>query len=286
MRTTFAADILETVLLSVHDRALGFQQLEELSAHLASEFDFRVDVAVNHMRVRQNLLGGLYPFEVLPVAIKKTADCETSPYVSLLILSPEGIFRRMCSARDIDQASVEFERLMEIAIVGLSGPGTSAIRFGWPSEVGRPMDFPDAIAWLGEKMGLHLGRGFRPPRRKDGGVDIISWRKFRDGKSAFPIFLVQCTIQSDLLRKAEDIDLRNWAYWLEFSRDPQPILAVPHEISGQDESWNELSLKCLVLDRPRVLELLAISAGIGHSYARCGWAAQQLRDLDNFMESL
>lgn len=286
MRTTFAADVLETLLLSVEDRALGFHQLDVLSTQVASEFDFRVDVTLNHMRARQNLLGDLYPFEVLPVGVVKRPACELSPYVSLLILSPEGIFRRMASARDIDRASLEFERLMEQAIKGLSGPGTSSIRFGWPSEVGRPLEFPDAIAWLGEQMGLRLGRGFRPPRRKDGGVDIISWRKFRDGKSAFPIFLVQCTIQSDLLKKSEDIDLRNWAYWLEFSRDPQPILAAPQELSGQDENWNELSLKCLVLDRPRILELLASSSEMGYPYARCEWATMQLARLEKFVESM
>jgi len=267
MLTTFASDLVETYLLSVSERALGFHQIKEIQVRLDSEFRFQVDVAVNHMRARQKILGDLYPFEVGEVAIKKRPKCEISPYVSLLTLSPDGIFRKRFDVRKIEKASVEFERLVEVAIRGLSGAGTESIRFGWPSEVHRPAEFPEAISWLGDLMGVGLGRGFRPPRRKDGGVDIIAWRRFKDGKSAFPIFLVQCTIQSDLLKKANDIDIRNWAYWLDFARDPQPILAVPQEISGQDETWNELGLKSLVLDRPRILELLREASTAGHSYA-------------------
>lgn len=286
MRTTFAADVLEALLLSVDDRALGFQQLRELASRVSVDFDFRVDVAVNHMRARQSLMGDSYPFEILPVAVRKKPGCETSPYVALLSISPEGIYRHAFSARDVDHASVEFERLVERAMIGLSGPGTLSVRFGWPSEVGRPAEFPEAIAWLGEKMGLNLGRGFRPPRRKDGGVDVIAWRRFRDGKSAFPIFLVQCTIQSDLIKKAEDIDVRNWAYWLDFSRDPQPILAVPHEISSQDEAWNELSLKSLVLDRPRLMELLDASTNSDNAYLPSEWLEDVLDAPTRYLQNL
>lgn len=283
MLTTFAADLVETYLLSVDDRALGFQQIEAIAARLEGEFSFNVDVAVNHMRARQNLLGSLYPFEVHPFAIKKVASAETSPYVTLLTLSPEGLSRKLFDVRAIEKAAMEFEKLVTIAIRGLSGAGSESIRFGWPSEIGRPMEFPEAMSWLSNLMGIRLGRGFRPPRRKDGGVDIISWRKFQDGKSAFPIFLVQCTIQSDLLKKADDIDLRNWAYWLDFSRDPQPILAVPHEISGQDETWNELGLKSLVLDRPRILELLRDASNAGHIYENDN--SQLLAKVRAFIES-
>jgi hypothetical protein len=219
------------------------------------------------MRARQRVLGNLYPFEVLPFGIRKLEGCESSPYVTLLTLSPEGIYRKLSDARAIEKAAVEFERFTAIAILGLSGPTSESIRFGWPTEVGRPMEFPEAISWLGEVMGVRLGRGFRPPRRKDGGVDIIAWRKFRDGKSAFPILLIHCTVQSDLLKKANDIDLRNWASWLDFSRDPQPVLAVPHEISGQDELWNEIGLKGLVVDRIRLLELFQEAVDSGHFYA-------------------
>jgi len=255
MKTTFAADLVETLLLCVNERALGFQQLEELLKRLEFDPQFIVATALNQMKKRRELLGDSYPFEALSYAVRKSQFCEESAYVSLLSLSPEGLFRQLFNSRDIDLAAIDFERIVAYAMKGLVGLTSESIRFGWPSDVNRPMEFPDAITWLGEKMGIGLGRGFRPPRRKDGGVDIVSWRKFKDGKTAFPIYLVQCTIQSDLRKKSDDIDLRNWSNWLDFSRDPQPVLAVPHEISGQDEAWNELGLKSLVLDRPRLLEL-------------------------------
>jgi hypothetical protein len=266
MKKTFAADLVETLLLCANERALGFQQLEDLLKRLEFDPQFIVATALNQMQKRSELLGDLYPFEALSYAVRKSPTCEDSAYVSLLSLSPEGLFRQLFDSRDIDLAAIDFERIVAYAMKSLAGPTSESIRFGWPSDVGRPMEFPDAITWLGEKMGIRLGRGFRPPRRKDGGVDIVSWRKFKDGKTAFPIYLVQCTIQSDLRKKSDDIDLRNWSNWLDFSRDPQPVLAVPHEISGQDEAWNELGLKSLVLDRPRLIELCHEVDDAGHTF--------------------
>lgn len=266
MHAGIAADIVETILLASADGALGYSQIIDIQRRIDSDFQFRIDFATNHMRRRQMFFGDIYPFEIEDFAIRKRPECNFSPYVTLLVLSPEGIFRFITADRNINRVSLEFENFVAIALKGLSGPGTQSVRFGYPSDEGRPKEFPAAISWLGEKMGISLGQGFRPPRRKDGGVDVIAWRRFKDGKSAFPIFLVQCTVQSELVKKTEDIDIRNWAYWLDFSRDPQPILAVPHEISNHGEEWNELNLKCLVLDRFRLLELLQHVKAHGESF--------------------
>ena len=284
MKNTFAADIVETLLLACPDRALGFAQLETLISQLDGDNQFRLDIALNHMRMRMAILENLYPFEVLPYAVKKAPNCEEFAYTALLALSPAGLIRNFLDVRGIARAAIVFEEIVDIAVKGLAGRGGQSTRFGWPSSVGRPQEFPEAIAWIGTLMGVHLGRGFRPPRRKDGGVDIIAWRKFRDGKSAFPIFLIQCTIQSDLKKKAEDIDLRNWAYWLDFARDPVPVLAVPHEVSGVDEDWKEISLKSLVIDRLRIVELLDDAATFNHNFIASDWQIETLSKLRDWME--
>lgn len=258
MQNTIAADLVETLLLTTTDRALGLQQIASLQSKLGPLAEFMIGSALRTMKRRATVLGPDYPFEILPHAVRKSSMCEATPYVRLLTLSPNGLFRETMDVRALDRAAVDFERITEIALHGLAGPGTSAIRFGWPSDVGRPMEFPNAIVWLGEKIGIPLGTGFRPPRRKDGGVDIVAWRRFADQKSAFPIYLVQCTIQGNLQNKANDIDLRNWSYWLDFSRDPMPILAVPQDLPF-NEDWKEVALKCLILDRLRIIELLKIT---------------------------
>lgn len=112
-------------------------------------------------------------------------------------------------------------------------------------------------SWLAQQMGVKLGGGYRQPRRQDGGVDVIAWRGFKDGKSGFPIVLVQCTIQAELLAKSLDIDVRNWSSWLELVHDPVTVLAVPQVVPANSEDWNELALKNMIFDRLRILELLS-----------------------------
>jgi hypothetical protein len=104
-------------------------------------------------------------------------------------------------------------------------------------------------------MGLKLGGAFRPPRRKDGGVDVVAWKPFKDRRSGFPIYLVQCTLQKEYVSKSRDIDLRIWAGWLEMDRDPITILAIPRSISP-GESWNEVTANSIIFDRFRLVESL------------------------------
>jgi hypothetical protein len=87
-----------------------------------------------------------------------------------------------------------------------------------------------------------------------------------------------------LKKKAEDIDLRNWAYWLDFARDPVPVLAVPHEVSGVDEDWKEISLKSLVIDRLRIVELLDDAATFNHNFIASDWQIETLSKLRDWME--
>jgi hypothetical protein len=104
-------------------------------------------------------------------------------------------------------------------------------------------------------MGTRLGRAYRPPRRKDGGVDVVGWRQFPDRKPGFPIILVQCTLERDFVHKSRDIDRRIWAGWLAFDVDPLTALAIPH-IVAREEDWREMAANVIVLDRIRLTSLL------------------------------
>jgi hypothetical protein len=146
-----------------------------------------------------------------------------------------------------------FEDFVAQVLIRYLGSNSQALAFGWPSKLGRPQEFHKAIEWLARKMGIEPGTAFRPPRRKDGGVDVVAWKSFGDKRSGFPIYLVQCTLQRDVLPKSRDIDLRLWAGWLEMDRDPLAILAVPKTIPP-GELWNEISANAIVLDRIRLTE--------------------------------
>jgi hypothetical protein len=91
---------------------------------------------------------------------------------------------------------------------------------------------------------------------KDGGVDVVAWRPFPDGRSGFPVLLAQCTLEKDFAHKAADIELRLWSGWLAMDVDPATALAIPDVVPAGEE-WNRLAARTVVLDRIRLASLLA-----------------------------
>lgn len=228
--------------------------LEELRRQSRIWAEEDVSHALNTMSRRQRLSGGGYPFSVQTVGVRRTAK-ELTPYDAMLLMSREtGPFHT--SSNELRAAAVVFERLTQSAMSGLLGPVAQSVRFAWPSDEGRPPLFPDAIRWLGEKMGIALGQSYRPPRRQDGGVDVVAWRSFDDGRRGFPVVLVQCTLQRDYVDKSRDIDLRTWSGWLAFDSDPLTALALPFTVAS-DETWNEMAANVIVLDRLRLTRLMS-----------------------------
>lgn len=180
-----------------------------------------------------------------------TPEASLSPWSAMLLMSAESPAR---PALDISVAAEHLERITAVALSEMYGPSTQAIRFGWPSEIGRPAEFPAAIHWLAGKMNVPAGGSYRPPHRKDGGVDVVAWRAFPDGRSGFPVLLVQCTLERNYAHKASDIDLRVWSGWLCLDADPATALAIP-EVVPAGEEWNSLASRTVVLDRLRLASL-------------------------------
>lgn len=148
-----------------------------------------------------------------------------------------------------------FERIAEAGLARLWGSAGRAVRFGWPSDVGRPPEFPRAIEWLARTLGVPPGAGYRPPIRKDGGVDVVAWRPFADGRSGFPVVLAQCTLQAELVAKAADVEPRVWANWLCMDVDPVTALVVPQTI-GDERLWAQLAIRGMVIERLRLAGLV------------------------------
>lgn len=247
------ADWLETRLTVTGSRGIGAVQARELLVRDAGVTEASAGMALNAMARRRSILGRRYPFEVASVGIRRVAPDPTLYEVLLLLSAPSAGFKNASSA--LEESSVLFENLVCSALRSLLGAESFAIRFGWPSAEGRPREFASAISWLAERMGTHLGRAYRPPRRKDGGVDVVAWRPFPDGKPGFPIMLVQCTLERDFVHKSRDIDRRIWAGWLAFDADPLAVLAIPHVVAST-EDWREMASNVIVLDRIRLTSLL------------------------------
>ena len=248
-RASKIADWLEVTALT-RGRPLTLTLLEALgTTHGYSAAD--VALGVNSMTRRRTLLGDAYPFRTAVGGISATSNATHSPWSAMLLMSAESPVR---PSLDIAAAAEHLERITTVALAELYGPGTEAIRFGWPSDVGRPPEFPDAIRWLAKQMSVPVGGSYRPPHRKDGGVDVVAWRPFPDGRSGFPVLLVQCTLERDYAHKASDIDLRVWSGWLRLDTDPATALAIP-EVVPAGEVWNSLAARTIVLDRMRLAAL-------------------------------
>lgn len=269
------ADWIETTLLIRDGAQLGLGALQDMAATELHAGAPQVELALGVMRRRSELLGSSYPFEVHDWAVRADAGAAGSPYAALVLLTPGGAARQIVHAVPSSETAVVFERITERAVARLWGSEGRAIRFGWPSDVGRPPEFPQAVPWLARQLGLQAGSGYRPPRRKDGGVDVIGWRPFPDGRSGFPLVLVQCTLQADILAKSRDVDARLWASWLVMDEEPATALAVPQTIPT-GVLWDELALNGAVFERMR---LASLTATVGPVSGLEEWVSETLFSL-------
>jgi hypothetical protein len=249
------ADCLETVVLGDHRVSVSVDELLSIALEDLDIGQGPAGFALRTMRRRQDSLGTAYPFDVSELAVRRSTDPAASTYVSLLHLSSGSVARQTVRPNSTSELEVLFERIVAEACAALWGSSGRAVRFGWPSDDGRPQDFPGAIDWLATTMQIETGRGYRPPTRKDGGVDVVSWHEFPDRRAGVPLMLVQCTLQADVKQKTRDIETRVWSNWLSMDVDPLSALAVPQTI-GSKNQWNEMSVRTLILDRIRLASLL------------------------------
>jgi hypothetical protein len=248
-RANRVADWIEIECLS-RGKAMGVDALH-VTGKAYSYGAPDVAMGLTTMSRRATVMGHAYPFKVASGAAA-VADASKSAWVPLLLMSSESPLR---SLLDVPTAAAHLERITAEALTFLYGPGTLSVRFAWPSEEGRPPEFPDAIRWLADRMKVRLGAAYRPPYNKDGGVDVVAWRPFPDGRSGFPVLLAQCTLERDYARKAADVDTRVWSGWLALDVDPATALAVPDVVAAGQE-WNALAARTVILDRVRLATLL------------------------------
>ncbi|MFC7595915.1 hypothetical protein ACFQU3_11390 [Terrabacter sp. GCM10028922] len=273
-RANRVADWIEIECL-VLDRAIGVDALNESGkAHGYRPAD--VALGLTTMSRRSAVLGGAYPFRAANGAAS-TQYAIKMPWSALLLMSSESPARRTL---EIGVAAAHLERITAQALRQLYGADTHAIRFAWPSEDGRPPEFPDAVRWLADRMNVRIGTAYRPPYNKDGGVDVVAWRPFPDGRSGFPVLLVQCTLEKDYAHKAADVDTRVWSGWLALDVDPSTALAIPDVVAAGEE-WRALAARTVVLDRIRLASLVGAAESapaLGQVFAWADGVLTELRD--------
>lgn len=277
------ADWIETALVVRGPRPIGLDPLHRFFEAAVGLEPQLVNTGVREMARRAALLGSRYPFKVHgEYAVQSSDGAMSSAYLTMALMAPGSPVREYLNAAPDESMAVIFEDLVAQAAARIWGPVGRAVRFGWPSDIGRPPEFDLAIGWLAQKLGVDVGKGYRQPRRKDGGVDVVAWRPFPDGRSGFPVLLVQCTLQENLLAKGMDVDTRLWGSWLAMDVDPTTALATPTALSP-GTTWNELALKYMILDRVR---LVGLAGSTVVDELALSWVSETVDELSEHMEEV
>jgi len=247
------SDWIESLAVVQKGRPLPIQKIQEISENFASISTNRIPFSFSQLKKRAEILGTKYPFKVDDSYIVTSQTIEDSVYIQLLFLTPKSGISTQGKIYNLDVASKLFEDIAEQSLQTFFGANTQTLNFGFPSKSDRPAEFAAAVKWLSEKTNIRLGNAYRPPRKKDGGVDLFVWKSFPDKRPGIPIMLVQCTIKDDFINKIGDIDLKLWANWLSSDIEPLVALAVPGVVT-KDEIWSEITTRGILLDRLRLVQ--------------------------------
>ena len=252
--STTIADWIEALAVTQSGKPLSMQKIQTISETFAGIAPNVIPFAVRLMEKRKSILGDAYPFQIDDTYVVTRSTTQDSLYIQLLFLTSKvGLFTSG-NSWNLELASKLFEDITERALSSFFGKKTRTLNFGFPSRNGRPAEFAAAVEWLSKKTNIRLGNAYRPPRKKDGGVDLFVWKSFSDNQPGVPIMLVQCTIREDYINKIGDIDLRLWANWLSSDLEPLVALAVPGVVT-KEEVWGEITTRGILLDRIRLVEL-------------------------------
>ncbi|WP_146082996.1 hypothetical protein [Rathayibacter sp. AY1E8] len=214
-----------------------------------------MDQLFSEIRRRSILCESLYPYREVDESIAVDSEIDGRVYQLLLILSLRSApFRLENRYNEINPA---FELITREALISNLGDRARAVRFGWPSDDGRPERLDAAVTWLAKELGLSEGNtsGDIDSSDKDGGIDVVGWKPFSDGAPAFPVWLVQCTVQATYERKPSDVKPEKWMAWIKFGKPPGIALSIPYAIPPDAKIWGTLRWSAgLILDRLRLCE--------------------------------
>lgn len=204
---------------------------------------FLVDDVYREVIDRKRKFGELYPFQVTNQVISTTANVSYKLCLRSIFLNSTF-------------TSGYFEQFVGIILSRYFGDGTKVLHCG-TNNVDKPTSFWETIRWISESMGVPEGSRVRPSRLRDGGVDSIVWKAPPDGRSGFPVMLVQSTVQVDIRAKCKDIDRRMWSTWLTLDVDPIVALATPRLILDKQD-FEEMSVNSMIIDRLRLSAMQSV----------------------------
>jgi hypothetical protein len=214
---------------------------------------------------RKELLGAAYPFEIDGNSI--IYQPATPPVYECLL----GIcLADSLSAAPYDQLPQLFEELSILAGRSFLGSNTNGYRSGWPRPQGEALRLRAIIAHIKEITGNHCGEWYWRPGEelpddptsrnvKDGGLDVVIWRSWQDGRTGQLYLLGQCACGKDWIDKFKDLDIGALKRWADLTH-VEPIRGFFTPRYAVKSLLSEASKEAgLVFDRVRMVQSLVAS---------------------------
>lgn len=250
------AEFVEASLILGEDDYLSATELINCFPAGSQPTEVEIDDALAEVLRRCHTFGALYPFEVEQRGVTFQRSGASDLYSTLVILSLKGTQLRQ--DKDFVRSDPIFDDIAERAFLARMGEGAKSVQFGWPPRLGRPSEFPEAVAWLAEKLGVGVRDAEIPSNYLDDGVDIFVWHPFPDGRSAFELMAAQNTVQFQYRKKPRDVVPAHWNQWLRLGTAPNVGFAIPFATAEGDPWWHTVQTEVhVLLDRGRIMHALS-----------------------------
>jgi hypothetical protein len=207
------------------------------------------EAAWAEVEARSTGCGGVYAFNLHGQRMKARRSADTSIYVFLLLLAN---FGGKAGPKDVNAYAIFDDLAAQAAQSYVQG---EAYVFGFPRRVA-PRQFDKAIDDLVSQMGEGGGNRRRPTSKdqKDAKLDIVSWRRFEDGRAGKLIAFGQCATGANWKSKLAELQPGVFCRsWLMESPVIEPIrmFFMPFRIS--EDEWMTVGISAgVVFDRCRL----------------------------------
>lgn len=222
----------------------------------ASFGDSAIDDLWLELTRRETLLGTEYPYNAGRGLLQRAPWRRGHlTYIALLLLA-SGMTYDVARLTGWSEEAKLFEHIAARALNQyVSG---EAHRIGWPREGEVPAGFAEMLQFLKDELNEEGPQGNVMnlfPEAKDGGVDVVAWRPFRDRRRGQLILLGQCAIGRNWNNKLNDFSMERWRRYLGSLVPPVRAFLTPYAGVGSSQ-WDGVALEAgIFMDRMRISEM-------------------------------
>ena len=211
----------------------------------------------NHLALRQDLLGEIYPFQVEFDILKRIPSTwsDVPSFTQVLLTAHTARYCKEVIVERLNSMSFRqlFEKVVQAAGHGLFGGPAS--RFGVPREPGWPTRVNERVERFAEELGLSVLRRDLAETPGDRTLDVAMRVEVGGDPSGALIFLTQCATGRHWEEKRGEPTLQEWRDVLMWKGMIVRSVAIPWWFNGSEEydRYFRYFDEALVLDRRRLL---------------------------------